>query len=86
VIKSGFFFSAPNYRSLNAVLELNLDSVFIPFHEAGVANLDKIRKSKPDIKINVEVPVFAGKELFFPAKPDTRGSPMIWKLAPARHQ
>ena len=63
MIKSGFFFSAPNYRSLNAVLELNLDSVFIPFHEAGVANLDKIRKSKPDIKINVEVPVFAGKEL-----------------------
>lgn len=44
-------------------MELNLDIVFIPFHETTAVNLDKIRKSKSGIKINVEIPVFAGKEL-----------------------
>ncbi len=63
MIKSSFFFSSPNEQSLKAMLELNLDTVFIPYHEANASNLDKIRKSKSDVKINVEVPVFAGKEL-----------------------
>lgn len=63
VIKSGFFSFPPNIESLNAVVDLNLDMVFVPFHEASAQNLERIRKSKSDVKINVEVPVFAGKEL-----------------------
>lgn len=63
MIKSGFFSSPPNTESLNAIVDLNLDMVFIPFHEASAQNLEKIQKSKSDVKINVEVSVFAGKEL-----------------------
>ncbi len=63
MVRSSFFFTAPNEQNLKAMLELNLDTVFVPFHETNTSNLEKIRESKPDVKINVEVPVFAGKEL-----------------------